>query len=77
MTRAAPSNRGPTHGRVLVVSGAGGGIGFTITRMATQAARIVVAVSRSKDKPRRTHRADGRGSPVGCARFRGRRRDRT
>jgi NAD(P)-dependent dehydrogenase (short-subunit alcohol dehydrogenase family) len=37
-------------GRVVVVSGAGGGgIGTTITRMAAQAGATVVAVSRSKD----------------------------
>jgi len=38
------------HGRVVVVSGAGGGgIGTTITRMAAQAGATVVAVSRSKE----------------------------
>src|SRR5689334_12874668 len=38
------------HGRVVVVSGAGGGgIGTTITRMAAQAGATVVAVSRAKE----------------------------
>src|SRR5689334_10004428 len=38
------------HGRVVVVSGAGGGgIGTTITRMAAQAGATVIAVSRSKE----------------------------
>ena len=37
-------------GRIVVVSGAGGGgIGTTITRMAAQAGATVVAVSRSKE----------------------------
>ncbi|BBX00600.1 oxidoreductase [Mycolicibacterium moriokaense] len=38
------------HGRIVVVSGAGGGgIGTTITRMAAEAGATVVAVSRSKE----------------------------
>jgi NAD(P)-dependent dehydrogenase (short-subunit alcohol dehydrogenase family) len=36
-------------GRIVVVSGAGGGIGTTVTRMAAQAGATVVAVSRSKE----------------------------
>ena len=37
-------------GRVVVVSGAGGGgIGTTVTRMAAEAGATVVAVSRSKE----------------------------
>ncbi|MBV8966499.1 MAG: SDR family oxidoreductase [Mycobacteriaceae bacterium] len=38
------------HGRVVVVSGAGGGgIGTTVTRMAAEAGATVIAVSRSKE----------------------------
>lgn len=38
------------HGRIVVVSGAGGGgIGTTVTRMAAEAGATVIAVSRSKD----------------------------
>jgi len=38
------------HGRIVVVSGAGGGgIGTTVTRLAAQAGATVVAVSRSKE----------------------------
>ena len=37
-------------GRVIVVSGAGGGgIGTTVTRMAAEAGATVIAVSRSKE----------------------------
>ena len=37
-------------GRIVVVSGAGGGgIGTTVTRMAAEAGATVVAVSRSKE----------------------------